>query len=183
MEEGTTPQYLTYGGRASPTAKDGVSQWMGSVALAQCSYSSQEFGVCTALAVAKVCSSLPKALLPPFHPRLAAPNREQHTEASPQLYFASRAAAHGKENADLRKIPGALLLRPVFPILFLILEAGGVAGVARTGPVPVLISMEAAHRLARSLQGWERRGDPGSPRSTGFNYPYPYLHSCSYGSY
>lgn len=77
MEPGTTPQYLTCGGRASPTARGGISQWMSSV-LAQCSYSSWEFGICAALAVAKVCSSLPKTLLPPFHARLAALNREQH---------------------------------------------------------------------------------------------------------
>lgn len=131
--------------------------------------SSWEFGICAALAVAKVCSSLPKVLLPPFHPRLAAPNREHHTRASPQLYFTSRAAAHGKENADLRKIPGALSLRPIFPRLFLILEAGGAAGMDHTGPVPVFISMEAAHRLARSLlptpPGLGRAG--GNPAAPG----------------
>lgn len=150
--------------------------------------SSWEFGICAALAVTKVCSSLLKALLPPFHPRLADPNSEQPTRASPQLYFTSRAAAHGRENADLRKIPGALSLRPIFPRLFLISEAGGVAGVDHAGPVPVFISMEAAHRLARSLLPTppglgSAGGEPSSPRSAGFNYPYPYLHSCSYGGY
>lgn len=183
MEPGTAPQYLTCG----PTAGGGISQCVGSVALAQCSYSSWEFGICAVLAVTKICSSLPKALLPPFHPRLAAPNREQHMGAPPQLCLTSRAAAHGKENAALRKIPGALSLRLIFPILFLILEAGGVAGVDGIGPVPVFISTEAAHRLAQSLlqhpQGWGVQGDPSSPRSAGFNYPHPYLHSFTYRGY
>lgn len=145
---------------------------MGSVALAQCSYSSWEFGICAAPIEAKICSSFPKALLPPFHPRLEAPNREQHTGGSPQLYFSSGAAAHGKENADLRKIPGALSLRPIFPILFLILEAGGAASVDRIGPVPEFISTEAAHRLAQSLLPTppglgSAGGTPAAPREQG----------------
>lgn len=48
-----TPWYLTCG-RASPTDEEGVSQWMGSVALAQCGYSRWEFGICLWILIARI---------------------------------------------------------------------------------------------------------------------------------
>lgn len=107
-----------------------------------------------------------------FPSQSSAPTIPSQAGSSKQGTAHGRAAAHGKENADLRKIPGALSLRPILPILFLILEAGGVAGVDQTGPVPVFISMEAAHRLAQSLLPTppglgSTGGTPAAPRVQG----------------
>lgn len=48
-----TPWYLTCG-RAGPTSEEGVSQWMGSGALAQCGYSRWEFGICLWILIARI---------------------------------------------------------------------------------------------------------------------------------
>lgn len=87
---------------------------------------------------------------------------------------------HGRGSAVLRKIPGALSLRPVPPVLFLIMEVRGVAGMDQARAVLAFIPAEAAHRLAPSLlQHPQGRGSVGGtlapaacelgPWSAGFN--------------
>lgn len=93
---------------------------------------------------------------------MSAPNGEQCAGGLCRLYFSDGAAAHGREKADARKIPGALLLGPVPLILFLITEASGVAGADWTGSALAFIPVEAACGLAQSPRGWGSTG--GTPR-------------------
>lgn len=76
---------------------------------------------------------------------------------------------HGRGNADLRKISGGLSLGPVPPILFLIMEVRGVAGMDQARATPAFIPAEAAHRLALSLlptpPGLGERGGDSDPHS------------------
>lgn len=184
MEQRTTPQCPTCGGTANPTAQDGVSQWMGRVALAQCSYSSREFGICAALADAKISLPFPKLCSHHFTPGWQLQTGNSTRGAHPSSISAAELQLVGRKMLTCGKSLELYLSDPFFPYYF---------SSWRQEELLVGIERGLSQRLSpwRQLTDWhgascqhpQGRGVWGGPRSAGFNYPYPYLHSSTYGGY